>query len=295
MPSQSTEAALQRVSMPSEVIAPSQRLRAALRRVRPRCARGIVIASILGVGLLVALLPAAAVVARRMSGTSASLTVTPITWSVVGLDSNAPAAGPKNFPIGMRVCSALATANVSVVWAWDSANANVNLRPGSLSTISIANIAAGSCADAYFEVEVTQTAVAFDTTRRYHVIATDASGNASSPTPREIYVEHLISQNRNGITAVKLNGVSVPAGGTMNLLVGNTYAIELDGYTATQGYNQFEEFINFPNTIFQVLSVSTTYTADSNTANPTIPQVLALQIFMQPRRCLICTTPIVHK
>jgi len=51
----------------------------------------------------------------------------------------------------------------------------------------------------------------------------------------------------------------------MTLMVGNTYTIVLDGFTATQGYNQLESFINFPNTIFQLLSVSTTFTADTTT------------------------------
>ena len=194
----------------------------------------------------------------------AALTVTPITWNVVGLDSNSPTSGPKDFPVGARVCSNVATTNVAVNWIWDSANANVNLRPGSLSAITLPAIGAGVCADAYFEVEVNQVAAAYDTTRRYHITATDGSGTASSPTPREVYVEHLISQSRNSITGIKLNGVAIPAGGSMNLVVGNTYAIELDGGTATQGYNQFEAFISFPNTIFQILSVSTTYSADNS-------------------------------
>ena len=194
----------------------------------------------------------------------ATLTVTPLTWNVVGLDSNSPTSGPKFFPVGARVCSNVATSSVAVNWTWDTANANVNLRTGSLSSITLASIAAGACADAYFEIEVNQVPAAYDTIRRYHITASDGSGPASTPTPREIYVEHLISQNRNSITGVKLNGVSIPAGGSMNLLVGNTYTIELDGGTATQGYNQFEAFINFPNTIFQVLSVSTTYSADNS-------------------------------
>jgi hypothetical protein len=33
----------------------------------------------------------------------ATLTVTPITWNVVGLDSNSPTAGPKDFPVGARL------------------------------------------------------------------------------------------------------------------------------------------------------------------------------------------------
>ncbi len=142
-----------------------------------------------------------------------------------------------------------------------------------MSTVVIPAIGAGQCKDAYFEVDVTQTAAAFDTTRRYHITATDVSGSVSTPTPRELYVEHLISQNRNSVTDVKYGplgcGVantctSVAAGGSMNLVVGNSYDIQLLGGTATQGYNQFEAFINFPNTIFSIQSVNTTYSADNS-------------------------------
>ena len=197
------------------------------------------------------------------------LTVTPLTWNVIGLDSNTPADGPNRFPVGARVCNAAgadAATDVSVSFAWDSANAFVDLRPGSLSVIALGSIDATSCVDAYFEVEVDKTAAAFDTTRRYHITATDSvtSATATTATPRELYVEHLISQNRNGVTSIKLNGAPVAAGGSMTLMVGNTYDIELAGYTATQGYNQLEAFINFPNTIFQTLAVSTTYTADTS-------------------------------
>jgi uncharacterized repeat protein (TIGR01451 family) len=198
-----------------------------------------------------------------------TLTVAPIAWNVVGLDSNSPATGPANFPIGARVCSSVATTNVAVTFVWDSANAFVDLRAGSLTTINIPAIGAGQCSDAYFEVSVVRNASAFDTTRRFHITATDGSGTASTVVPREIYVEHLISQNRNSINDVKYgtnlgNLVSVPNGGAMNLVVGNTYVIQLLGGTATQGYNQFEAFINFPNTIFQVLGVTTSYSADNS-------------------------------
>src|SRR6266567_9202524 len=140
-------------------------------------------------------------------------------------------AGPNHFPVGARICSNVATAGVSVVWSWDSANANINLRPGSLSTITIPSIAAGSCADAYFEVEVTQVPAAYDTTRRYHITATDGSGTFSTVTPRELYADHLISQSRNSISDVRVGPVggpytSVPAGGSMSLVVGNTYDIQ---------------------------------------------------------------------
>ncbi len=193
-----------------------------------------------------------------------ALTITPISWGVVGLDSNNVTAGPSLFPVGARVCNTLgATAtNVVSTFVWDSANAMINLRAGSNMSLSLPTLAAGACADLYYEVEVTRSAAAYDTTRAFRITATaDTLAVASTPTPREIYVEKLVSQNRNSVTAIKLNGATVPSGGTMNLTVGNTYTIELDGSTATNGYEQIEAFINLPNVIFQTLSVSSTYTA----------------------------------
>ena len=207
--------------------------------------------------------------ASQASAAPVALTITPLTWNMIGLDSNTPATGPYRFPVGVRVCNVPGgdtATGVVVDFGWDSANAFINLRPGSLSSISLAPVVGGSCADAYFEAEVTRTTAAFDTTRRYHVTATHSpsGATATTPQPRELYVERLISQNRNGVDSIKLNGVSIPAGGTLTLVVGNTYTIELGAHTATQGYNQLEGFINFPNTIFQTLAVNTTYSADSS-------------------------------
>ena len=197
-----------------------------------------------------------------------SMTVTPLTWNVIGLDSNTPATGPNLFPVGARVCNTGVTGfgNVTAVFAWDSVNANINLRTGSLNPITLGTIAAGACADAYFEVEINKTAAAFGTARRFHITATDSVSLATGGTPlgRELFVERLISQNRNGVDSIKLNGTAIPAGGAMTLVVGNTYNIELAAHTATQGYNQLEGFINFPNTIFQTLAVTTTYSADTS-------------------------------
>ncbi|HEX6795320.1 MAG TPA: hypothetical protein VF304_15845, partial [Casimicrobiaceae bacterium] len=228
-------------------MATSERTRAFARRAAGRFALCLASAT--------ALLPAIA---------NATLSVTPLTWNVIGLDSNSPATGPQNFPIGARVCSTTAASNVSVQLVWDSANAYVNTRPGSQTTLTFPSIAANACADAYFEAQVTRDAAAFDTVRRYHITASDGVDTASTPTPRELYVEHLISQNRNSITGIKVDGVAVPAGGSVGMVVGNTYVVELDGGTATQGYNQFEAFINLSNAVFQILSVQTTYSADNS-------------------------------
>jgi LPXTG-site transpeptidase (sortase) family protein len=212
---------------------------------------------------------------------AAGLDVQPLTWNIIGLDSNKPATGPNHFPVGARVCnnSGVPISDVTATLKWDSANPYISFRPGTSDTVirfaSPDSLAGGACADFYFEVEVDKDIRAYDTTRRYHIAVTavdTATGltifSGSTPSPRELYVEHLVSQSRNAVTDVqygtdKTNLTSVPAGGTMALVVGQTYFIKLVGFTATQGYNQLESFINFPNTIFQVLSVESVYSAPS--------------------------------
>ena len=199
---------------------------------------------------------------------AANLTVTPITWNVIGLDSNNVNAGPNTYPVGVRVCNtgdAVAN-NVTATFVWDSINANIDLRPGSLNPITLSSLANGSCSDLYFDVTIMRTAAAYDATRAYHIDVTATGlGTVSTPAPRELYVEHLVSQNRNSVLDMQLDGVSIAAGGLLNLLVGNTYTITLLSDTATNGYEQIEAFINFPNTIFQILNVATVYTADGGT------------------------------
>ncbi|MBK9927297.1 MAG: sortase [Anaerolineales bacterium] len=208
------------------------------------------------------------------------LTIKPITWNVIGLDSNNVSVGPNRFPVGARVCNVGDTQALNVgsqfVWGADNTPAKnyIASRPGSISSYSGYTLNAGACVDFYYEVEVTRDSNAYDDTRQYAITAS-ATGlsTISTPSNREIYVEHLISQNRNAIDNVYYGSVgqpigsmtSVNAGGTMQLFVGQTYDIVLDAHTATQGYNQLESFINFPNTIFQIEKIQTTYTANSST------------------------------
>ena len=143
---------------------------------------------------------------------AASLTIEPLTWNVIGLDSNNVNVGPNHYPVGARVCNNgdSAATDVTAALVWDSANAFVDFRPGTDSTLSVPSLAASACTDFYFEVQVTRTASAYNTTRRYHITATADGGlSVSTPTPRELFVELLVSQNRNAVTDVKLDGVSV--------------------------------------------------------------------------------------
>ena len=211
---------------------------------------------------------------------AASISVSPITWNVVGLDSNNVNVGPNIFPVGARVCNTgdAVAYNIKSTFNWTSAATYIGLRSGSATSYTAdgVNLTPGSCYDFYYEVEITRNSAAYDTTRHYNISATantaaDNSGttlNGATPSNREIYVEHLISQNRNSTTDIKLDGVSVPVGSTMTLVVGNTYNLTLIGSTATQGYNQIEDYISIPNTIFRVNSVATYYSADNSAYVP---------------------------
>lgn len=200
-----------------------------------------------------------------------SLTIEPLTWNVIGLDSNSPTTGPKFFPVGARVCSpgAASDGDVTATFNWTSSSPYIGLRAGTASSINLGPLAADECADAYFEVEVQQVSAAYDQTREYTITASDSDETVSTPQPRELFVEFLISQNRNSTDNVRFGTslgslTDVAPGGTMNLVVGESYFIELTGGTATQGYEQFEQFLTLTNTIFQINSVTTDYAVNSS-------------------------------
>lgn len=199
---------------------------------------------------------------------AAILSITPYSWNVIGLDSNNVNVGPNEFPVGAKVCnsaSATTATNVTVSFVWDSANSYINISSTSSSTMIIPSIAPGSCAYAYFTVAITRTSAAYDTKRSYHITAVDSQGvTVRTPYNRELYVEHLVSQNRNSVTSVAIDGVTLASGATTSLIDGNTYNITLTGATSTNGYNQIESFLTLSNTVFKINSVSTTYSAYSS-------------------------------
>jgi hypothetical protein len=145
--------------------------------------------------LLILVLVASIFQPQSTASAAAVLTITPLTWNIIGLDSNNVNVGPSNFPVGARVCNtgvAIAT-NVLSSFVWDSSDPYINSRPGSLTTLSVPSLAPTACTDFYFEVTVTRNAAAYNPashTRRYHITAmADTLGVISTPTPRELLVE----------------------------------------------------------------------------------------------------------
>ena len=183
----------------------------------------------------------------------AGLNITPTSWNVIGLDSNNPNIGPDAFQIGARVCNTggAAVTNVSSTFVWDTSNIYINLN--AVNTLGTPSLASGACVDFYYPVVVTRTSSAYNTTRGYHITVTgDSVASVSTPTPRELYVEHIISQGRNSVNSIT---------GPTTVYVGQTYNYTVNASTATQGYEQLEAFLDLSNVIFQVQAIATTYSA----------------------------------
>jgi uncharacterized repeat protein (TIGR01451 family) len=195
----------------------------------------------------------------------AQVTVAPVTWNVIGLDSNkwSQGDGPDTFQVGARACNvgATAVANITGTFFWDSSNPYINLAAGAANPITYSSLAVGTCTDFYFPVTVTRINAVFTTSpsRRYHITVSGTGvSSVSTPTPRELYVEQLLSQNRNTVISIS---------GPTSVYVGQSYTFRLVADTATQGYDQLESFINLSNVVFQVQRISTTYSAPAGTTN----------------------------
>ena len=196
------------------------------------------------------------------------LQIEPITWNVIGLKSNDVSTGPDTFPTGARVCNIgdAAATNVTATFILDAPlNGFFGLQGNPVQTLSSLDFGAsfhtigptgpkpGNCADFYWNVRLTRNSGAFDTTQKYHIEASaDAIPAVSTPSNRELYAEHLVSQARNSVESIS---------GPTTVYVGNTYQYTVVGKTATQGYEQLVFFLNLPNAIFRILDISSSYAA----------------------------------
>jgi hypothetical protein len=150
-------------------------------------------ASILRLSLFTALL-AGMILQPQLSVQAAPiLTIEPITWNVIGLDSNNVNVGPNNFPIGARVCNE-STAGETLTGVGSSmslagTNPYIDFRPGTNQTYSGYTLAAGECVDFYYEVEVARNAAAYDTTEEYVITADSNETGVYSKRQIEAEVE----------------------------------------------------------------------------------------------------------
>ena len=247
----------------------------------------------------------------------ADVTIDPITWNVIGLDSNKPATAqpapgvypPDRFPAGIEVCNGGGTAisgyQVEFVWdeipspnylhLWDS-SVNWNDGNASVGDVEATNIQkvpdldAGACVDIYFWIQIEQVDAAYDVTRNFHVELSDGT-NVVAETPnknnpvggtteedRELYVEYLVSQNRNAVLNYQINDeplVAADGTGSISVARGQIFDLTLYGQTATQGYEQIEAFLTLPPDLFDVTEVQATYSSAAGSDPNALSQLYA--------------------
>lgn len=206
----------------------------------------------------------------------AALQITPITWNVIGLDSNKVTDGPDTFPVGARVCNVGGAASAPVTATFVRTGATnpfiTMLTPGGTlisdplpsgaappSQYTISTLPA-NCYDFYFEVQITRSTSAWNTTQGYYISATNGTETVTTPQPRELFVEKLISQNRNGVDSFT---------GPATVYVGQTVTYTVNGHTATGGYEQVEFAPVLP-VLFQMLRVSVSMAVPTGGVNSTV-------------------------
>jgi hypothetical protein len=226
---------------------------------------------------LVAALAALAfgVYASSPSAAAGPLTLTPITWDVLGLDSNNVNVGPNVFPVGVRVCNTGSdpATNVVATWAWKTTQ-NSFTGPADGATVSVGTMAAGFCRHVYFEVTLSRSPSSRKKARDYQITLSADGGLSTAGTQRTLYIQPLVSQARN--STKKLSGpngcnlaytVCDPA--PANILVGRTYTYKLYAETST-AYKQLETFANFPSSVVPVTSTSAIYSSPSGASSSSI-------------------------
>lgn len=186
----------------------------------------------------------------------AQLGIAPITWDVVGLDSNKVNDGPDTFPIGVRITNSSLTetnTNVIVTFVWDDFVFTGVYLDG-VDSKTIDTLLPEEERDIYFSVKIVRDKANFYKGRPYHVEVFSDQHLTPVRTAfnRQIYIEQLVSQKRNAV--VQLIGPT-------EIFIGHSYTYRLIASTSTNGYEQLTAWPLFPGQAFDRVSTYFTATA----------------------------------
>jgi LPXTG-site transpeptidase (sortase) family protein len=191
-----------------------------------------------------------------------ALTITPITWNVIGLDNTDVNKGPNRFLIGAKVCNTGDTAtNLSVRFIWNSNNDYVSIiGPDTFNQPSLGQ----ACANFFFNIEISRNTSAYFTKRNYYI---EASADGVSPittnTNYELFVQALIEQTTSPSPSTNTAALTGPT----NVVVGSTYTYVARSGTIPNDYGQLVNLVDFPTDIFQIASVQSTYGTPAGSNN----------------------------
>ena len=224
---------------------------------------------VVAVGLLIAAAWLAAS-SRMVSHAAPVITITPISWDVIGLDSQiaiTSTLGPSSYPVGARVCNNGDTAatNLVATLVWSTATPNTLINITGPVSHTLSSLAPSSCVDFYYNVEVTRNSTAFDTSRLYNIQVSGTGFSTISYTnPFLLYVERLNRYQNPSLLNKKLVGPSL-----VNLGSLYTYTLNIANTTPIS-YSQLVNGFSQSVSIFRLERVSASYSIPITGTNNTV-------------------------
>ncbi|AAB85563.1 putative membrane protein [Methanothermobacter thermautotrophicus str. Delta H] len=189
-----------------------------------------------------------------------TLNLTKGSWDIIGLDHNNVNVGPNQYLIQIRVRNdALTTAtNVTANLTFTSTNPYVDLAANETASKYLGDIAPGATVDVFYLVEVSRNSLAYLTSRNYTVTVGGTNTGSADTINGTLYVEKLVSQNRNDVVSITVSNPS-PA-------IGDVIAVTVVSTTASAGYDILNlPLTNYNPAIIQPINVTVTY--GPNTSN----------------------------
>jgi LPXTG-site transpeptidase (sortase) family protein len=191
-----------------------------------------------------------------------ALTITPITWNVIGLDDSDVTKGPNHFLIGARVCNGGdAATNLTVRFIWNGNNDYIRvIGPDTYSQPSLGK----TCADFYYNIEITRDTAAWLTARDYYMEATaDGVNPITTNLDYQLFVQGLSKQTTNPSPSSNTAALTGPN----NVVVGSTYTYVARSGTIPNDYGQLVNLVDFPTDLFQIESVKSSYETPAGANN----------------------------
>ena len=164
---------------------------------------------------LVTIVAAAVAPSAAQAVLPTGFTATKVGWNVVGLDSNRVTVGPNQYPNGVYMCNTSgSTISGSSVWTWldNTYASNIYLADDSTATSNSVSwtIPTGSCQSVYWTVEIARLTSSYFKTRDFKITVNTTSPSSTTDvvTNQQIYVEKLVSQNRNIVGTLTGPGIA---------------------------------------------------------------------------------------
>ncbi len=127
---------------------------------------------------------------------AASLTIEPLTWSVLGLDGEDVEEGPNEYPVGVRVCNDgdAASGELTATFAFDGGSDRISLANAS-PTQTFPALEPDDCVDIYYVVRVARASASYGSTADYLITVSD--GSQSISTGQELIVKAMEMTDEN--------------------------------------------------------------------------------------------------